>query len=219
MSVRVVIADDQPLVRTGLRTILAADPTIEVVGEAADGLATLTEVRRTSPDVALVDVRMPRMDGLAATREIVASTGTRVLVLTTFGQDDVVFEALAAGAHGFLLKDTPPEQLLASIHGVAAGEGRLDPAVTAVVLEHFRQRRQGARPELLDRLTDREREVLALVALGLSNAEIAAELFLALGTVKTHVASLLAKLGVRDRVHAVILAYEAGLVGPTQSRP
>lgn len=217
MSVRVVIADDQPLVRTGLRTILAADPEIEVVGEAVDGIDTVAAVRRTSPDVALVDIRMPRMDGLAATREIVATTQTRVLVLTTFGQDEVVFEALAAGAHGFLLKDTPPEQLLASIHGVAAGEGRLDPAVTGVVLQHFRQRQQRPRPELLERLTDREREVLTLVARGYSNAEIAAELFLALGTVKTHVASLLAKLDVRDRVQAVIVAYEAGLVaGPAR---
>jgi DNA-binding NarL/FixJ family response regulator len=156
------------------------------------------------------------MDGLAATRDIVTTTDTRVLVLTTFGQDDVVFEALDAGAHGFLLKDTPPEQLLSSVHGVAAGEGRLDPAVTGVVLQHFRRDRPRPRPELLERLTEREREVLSLVAGGFSNAEIAGALFLALGTVKTHVASLLAKLGVRDRVQAVIVAYESGLVGRSE---
>lgn len=219
MTVRVVIADDQPLVRTGLRTILATDPAIEVVGEAVDGIDAVALVRRTSPAVALFDVRMPRMDGLAATREVVATTETRVLVLTTFGQDEVVFEALAAGAHGFLLKDTPPEQLLASIHGVAAGEGRLDPAVTGVVLQHFRRSQPPSRPELLERLTDREREVLALVARGCTNAEIAAELFLALGTVKTHVASLLSKLGIRDRVQAVIVAHEAGLVRPDHPSP
>jgi DNA-binding NarL/FixJ family response regulator len=214
MTIRVVLADDQPLVRTGLRTILALDPDIEVVGEAVDGRDAVAVVRRTKPDLALLDVRMPRLDGLAATREIVAGGGTRVLVLTTFGQDEVVFEALEAGAHGFLLKDTPPEQLLASVRAVAAGEGRLDPAVTGVVLHHFRERRRRPRPELLGGLTDREREVLALVARGRTNAEIAGELFLALGTVKTHVASVLAKLGVRDRVQAVIVAYDAGLAEP-----
>lgn len=214
MTIRVVLADDQPLVRTGLRTILALDPDIEVVGEAVDGRDAVAVVRRTKPDLALLDVRMPRLDGLAATREIVAEGGTRVLVLTTFGQDEVVFEALEAGAHGFLLKDTPPEQLLVSVRAVAAGEGRLDPAVTGVVLHHFRERRRRPRPELLEGLTDREREVLALVARGRTNAEIAGELFLALGTVKTHVASVLAKLGVRDRVQAVIVAYDAGLAEP-----
>jgi DNA-binding NarL/FixJ family response regulator len=212
--VRVVIADDQPLVRAGLRTILAADHEIEVVGEAADGLDAITVVRRTSPDLALVDIRMPRLDGLAATREIVSTTNCRVLVLTTFGQNEVVFDALSAGAHGFLLKDTRPEDLLSAIRSVAAGEGRLDPAVTSIVLQHFRRRGTPPRPDLLKALTEREREVLALVARGMSNAEIGAELYLAIGTVKTHVASVLAKLGVRDRVQAVIAAYDAGLVRP-----
>ena len=212
MTTRVVIADDQSLVRTGLRTILSSAPDIEVVGEAVDGVDALAVVRRTAPDLALVDVRMPRMDGLTATREIVGTSSTRVLVLTTFGQDETVFEALAAGAHGFLLKDTLPEDLLAAVRSVAAGESRLDPAVTGVVLHHFRSHHQRLRPELLAALTDREREVLMLVAQGRSNAEVAAELHLAIGTVKTHVASVLAKLGVRDRVHAVITAYEAGLV-------
>lgn len=218
MKVRVVLADDQPLIRAGLRTILDTDPFVEVAGEAKDGREAVSVVRRTRPDVALVDIRMPRLDGLAATREIVDSTATRVLVLTTFGNDDVVFEALACGAHGFLLKDVPPEDLLSAIHAVARGEGRLDPAVTGVVMQHFRGRAQRPRPELLAALSEREREVLVLVAHGHSNAEVAERLHLALGTVKTHVAAILAKLGVRDRVQAVIAAYDAGLVRPEAGR-
>lgn len=216
MSLRVVVAEDQALVRAGLVTILRTDPGIDVVAEAADGEEAVAAVLSGRPDVALLDVRMPRMDGLAATRRICAETSTRVLVLTTFGEDEVVFEALRSGADGFLLKDTRPEDLITAVHGVAAGENRLDPAVTAAVLSHFRRQGQqvttsyDARP--VEALTVREREVLVLIAHGQSNAEIAAELVVSTGTVKTHVANVLAKLGVRDRVQAVIAAYESGLV-------
>ena len=219
MTLRVVVAEDQALVRAGLVTILRTDPGIEVVGEAADGEEAIAVVRDTRPDVALLDVRMPRLDGLAATRQICAETSTRVLVLTTFGEDDVVFEALRSGADGFLLKDTRPEDLIAAVHAVAAGENRLDPVVTAAVVGHFRRQsgRPGATPHdsrAVEQLTVREREVLVLIAGGRSNAEIAAELVVSPGTVKTHVANVLAKLGVRDRVQAVIAAYESGLVQP-----
>lgn len=213
MTVRVVVAEDQALVRAGLVTILSSDPGIEVVGQAVDGLEAVELVTAHRPDVALIDVRMPRCDGLAATRRIVADgLPTRVVVLTTFGEDDVVFEALHAGAQGFLLKDTRPEELLAAVHAVASGEARLDPAVTAAVIS--RVRRSGpSKAHPVDTLTEREREVLVLLAQGLSNAEVAGALVVSTGTVKTHVASLLAKLGVRDRVQAVIAAFESGLVG------
>ena len=219
MTLRVVVAEDQALVRAGLVTILRTDPDIEVVGEAADGEEAIAVVRDTRPDVALLDVRMPRLDGLAATRQICAETSTRVLVLTTFGEDDVVFEALRSGADGFLLKDTRPEDLIAAVHAVAAGENRLDPVVTSAVVGHFRRQsgRPGAAPHdtrAVEQLTVREREVLVLIAGGRSNAEIATELVVSPGTVKTHVANVLAKLGVRDRVQAVIAAYESGLVQP-----
>ena len=214
MTVRVVVAEDQALVRAGLVTILRTDSGMDVVGEAADGAAATALALAHRPDVALLDVRMPVLDGLAATRRIVQEVpSTRVVVLTTFGQDEVVFEALRSGASGFLLKDTRPEDLLATVHAVAAGEARLDPAVVPSVMAHFRA--QGPpRPasRCLTGLTPREREVLALIARGRSNAEIAADLVVSAGTVKTHVASLLAKVGARDRVQAVIVAYEAGLV-------
>lgn len=213
MTVRVVLADDQALVRAGLLTILATDPGIDVVAAAADGNEAVQLVAAHRPDVALLDVRMPHCDGIQATRRIVAQTpATQVLVLTTFGHDEVVFEALRAGAQGFLLKDTRPEDLLAAVHGVAAGESRLDPAVTAAVVSHVRRHGTRTSAHPIDRLTAREREVLVLIASGLSNAEVAAELVVSTGTVKTHVASLLAKLGARDRVQAVIAAFESGLV-------
>jgi DNA-binding NarL/FixJ family response regulator len=214
MTVRVVVAEDQQLVRAGLVTMLTTDPGIDVVGEAGDGEHAVALVRSTRPDVALLDVRMPVLDGIAATRRVVTDVpGTRVLVLTTFGTDDVVVEALRAGADGFLLKDTRPEDLLAAVHAVAAGQVRVDPAVTAAVVASVRASRPAPDSRRLEALTPRERDVLALLARGLSNAEIAQQLFVAPGTVKTHVAAVLAKLGVRDRVQAVVAAYDTGLVG------
>lgn len=216
MTVRILVAEDQALVRAGFVTMLGTDPGLVVVGEAADGVAAVEMAVRLRPDVVLMDVRMPRQDGLAATRQLrMRAPAAAVLVLTTFGEDEVVFEALRCGASGFLLKDTRPEDLLAAVHAVAAGDGHLDRSVTAAVLDHFRTQREPT-PEdrRLSSLTAREREVLALVARGMSNAEVADELVVSPGTVKTHVASVLAKLGVRDRVQAVVAAYECGLVRP-----
>ena len=217
MSIRVVIADDQGMVRSGLRSLLAGEPDVEVVGEAADGEQALAAVRRFSPDVVLMDIRMPVLDGLSATRAIAAEgLPARVLVLTTFDLDEYVFEALRAGAGGFLLKDASAEDLVAAVRTVASGEGLLSPAVTRRVIEAF----AGApAPDpsvaaALDGLSTREREVLTHLARGATNAEIAAALYLSAATVKTHVANVLGKLGLRDRTQAVIFAYESGLVRP-----
>ncbi len=218
MSVRVLIVDDQALVRTGLRMILDAEAGIEVVDEAADGLDGVRLARRHQPDVVLMDVRMPNMDGIEATRVLLAAPGcrSRVLVLTTFDQDEHIHDALRAGASGFLLKDSPAEDLAAAIHIVAAGEALLSPSVTRRVIEEFirQPERAQASPKGLTDLTVRELEVLTLVARGLSNSEISAELVVSEATVKTHVAHMLGKLGLRDRVQAVVLAYEAGVVHP-----
>ena len=212
-----MIADDQALVRAGFRKILDADPAIEVVAEAADGLEAVEAARRLAPDVVLMDIRMPNLDGLQATRRLLdgGHATTRVLILTTFGLDEYVYEALQAGASGFLLKDAPPEDLLAAVHVLARGDALLDPAITRAVIEQFA--RKPVRMNLagkLEQLTAREREVLELLARGLSNAEIAEKFVLSEGTVKTHVASVLRKLGLRDRIHAVIYAYESGVVEP-----
>jgi DNA-binding NarL/FixJ family response regulator len=216
VTVRVLVADDQALVRAGFRKILEADAEIEVVGEAADGVEAVERALELEPDVVLMDIRMPELDGIAATRQLAerTSNGPRVLVLTTFGLEEYVYEALRAGASGFLLKDVPPEQLISAVHVVARGDALLDPAITRTVIEEFASR-PTLRRELaakVDELTPRDREVFALVARGLPNAEIARALVVSEGTVKTHVAHLLFKLDLRDRVQAVIYAYESGVV-------
>jgi DNA-binding NarL/FixJ family response regulator len=218
MTIRVVIADDQQMVRKGLRMLLDDEEDMEVVGEAGDGAEAVALVRRAKPDVALMDIRMPEVDGLEATRRLLAdgAVATRVLVLTTFGLDEYVYEALCAGASGFLLKDAPAEELVDGVRTVARGEALLAPAVTWSVIEAF-TRLPIPREELarkLDELTAREVEVLELLAEGLSNLEIARELVLSDTTVKTHVGHILMKLDLRDRVQAVVFAYESGLARP-----
>jgi len=218
--VRVLVADDQQLVRTGFGMILATEDDIEVVGQAADGLEAVELARRHAPDVVLMDVRMPNLDGIEATGRLVGPAATspvpcRVLMLTTFDLDDYVYAALRNGASGFLLKDTPPEDLVRAIHVVAAGEALLAPTVTRRLIEELTQApARPVEPPEMASLTEREREVLGLVARGLSNSEIAAELVLGETTVKTHVGRILMKLHLRDRVQAVVLAYESGLVRP-----
>ncbi len=218
--IKVLLVDDQPLLRTGFGLILATEPDIEVVGEAADGEVALVQAQALQPDVVLMDVRMPRMDGIEATRRLTAAgAGPRVLVLTTFDHDEYVVEALRAGASGFLLKDAPADDLVAAVHIVHRGEAIVAPTVTRRLLDRFASSLPSAAapptahgPAATDVLTDREREVLLLVARGLSNAEVAAELVVSETTVKTHVSNVLGKLGLRDRVQAVVLAYETGLV-------
>ncbi|MDQ4134323.1 MAG: response regulator transcription factor [Actinomycetota bacterium] len=217
--IRVVVADDQSLVRAGFRVLLESDDGIEVVGEASDGMEAVEVVRHTLPDVVLMDIRMPELDGLEATRRIVGDDRlreVRVLILTTFEIDEYVFEALRSGASGFLVKDTEPEELLRAVKVVAAGESLLSPSVTRRLIAEFvaRPERPAAPPTSLSFLTDREREVVALVAGGLSNEEIAKELVVSPATARTHVSRAMVKLNARDRAQLVVLAYESGLVSP-----
>jgi DNA-binding NarL/FixJ family response regulator len=213
---RVVIADDQPLMRAGFKAVLEATGEIEVVAEAGDGIAAVAAARRHRPDVVLMDIRMPELDGIEATRRL---PGQRVLILTTFGLDEYIIAALRAGASGFLLKDAPTEQVLDAVRAVAAGDAVLSPAVTRRLLDQVGRRLPAAvsRETSLDALTEREREVLRMLAAGLSNHEIAQALVVSEATVKSHVSSLLGKLGLRDRVQAVIFAYETGLIAPGQT--
>ena len=217
MSIAVVVADDQGMVRSGLRSLLEQASDLEVVGEAADGQEALSAVRRLRPDVALMDIRMPNLDGRAATRTLVGeATTSRILVLTTYDLDEYVFEALRAGASGFMLKDAPAEELVGAVRVLAAGEALLAPAVTRRVIEAFARlpAPSAAHATALAELTSREVDVLRLLARGLSNAEIARELVVSDATVKTHVSHVLIKLGLRDRIQAVIFGYESGLIAP-----
>jgi DNA-binding NarL/FixJ family response regulator len=213
MTIRVLVADDQSMVRAGFRMLLSREQDVDVVAEASNGLEAVHKAARFLPDVVLMDIRMPELDGLQATRQILAADpSARVLVLTTFDLDEYVYEALRAGASGFVLKDDPPEQLLGAIRTVAAGDALLSPSVTKRVIDQFSRLPRHEPPEELAELTEREREVLALIAEGRSNSEIGEALFISETTVKTHVTHVLQKLGLRDRVQAVVLAYQAGLV-------
>ena len=222
MTIRVLVVDDQSMVRAGFRLLLADEPDLEVVAEASNGLEAVAQAARFHPDVILMDIRMPQLDGLEATRRILAADPTaRVLVLTTFNLDEYVYEALRAGASGFVLKDDPPEQLIAAVRTIAGGEALLSSAVTRRVIEHFTHLLRQPPPAAVESLTAREMEVFGLITRGLSNAEIGAELFISDTTVKTHVTRLLQKLDLRDRAQAIVLAYQTGLfdtsgpAGPT----
>jgi DNA-binding NarL/FixJ family response regulator len=212
MSIRVLVADDQSMVRAGFRMLLTGGQDIEVVAEASNGREAVAMAERFNPAVVLMDIRMPEIDGLEATRRILAANqGARILILTTFGLDEYVYEALRAGASGFVLKDDPAEQLISAVRTVAAGNALLSPAITKRVIRQFTRIARPAPPKELGELTEREHEILRLIATGLSNAEIGQELYISETTVKTHVTHVLQKLGLRDRVQAVVLAYQAGL--------
>jgi DNA-binding NarL/FixJ family response regulator len=213
VTIRVLVADDQSMVRAGFRMLLSGEEDIEVVAEASNGIEAVEKAARFAPTVVLMDIRMPELDGLEATRRILAADPeARVLVLTTFDLDEYVYEALRAGASGFVLKDDPPEQLLEAVRTVASGEALLSPAITKRVIREFTRMARPSPPKELDDLSTREREVLRLIALGLSNAQIGQELFISETTVKTHVTHILSKLGLRDRVQVVVLAYQTGIV-------
>lgn len=220
MTIRVLLADDQSMVRAGLRMLLSDEPGIEVVGEAANGREAIAQAARFHPDVVLMDIRMPDVDGLEATRRILAvDESARILIVTTFNLDEYVFEALGAGASGFVLKDDPPEQLIAAVRTVAAGDALLSPTVTRRVIQQFTRLHPQAPPKSVEYLTGRELEVFRLITQGLSNAEIGRELFISDTTVKTHVTRLLQKLDVRDRAQAIVLAYQTGLFTGDDGRP
>ena len=219
MSVRVLVADDQSMVRAGFRMLLSGERDIEVVAEASNGLEAIDKADRFHPTVVLMDIRMPELDGLEATRRILATNnGARILILTTFDLDEYVYEALRAGASGFVLKDDPPEQLLAAIRTVAAGDALLSPTITKRVIKQFVRIPRTRPPKEFDELTAREQEVFRLIAAGFSNTEIAEELYIGENTVKTHVTHILQKLDLRDRVQAVVLAYQTGLFEPEPLR-
>jgi DNA-binding NarL/FixJ family response regulator len=220
MTIRVLVADDQAMVRAGFRMLLSGESDIDVVAEASNGVEAVDKAARLHPTVVLMDIRMPELDGLQATRRILArENGARILILTTFDLDEYVYEALAAGASGFVLKDDPPEQLIAAIRIVAAGDALLSPTITKRVIKQFARIPRPTPPKGFDELTTREQEVFRLIANGLSNTEIAQELYISDTTVKTHITHILQKLNLRDRVQAVVLAYQSGLVSrdPTQS--
>jgi DNA-binding NarL/FixJ family response regulator len=212
VTIRVLVVDDQSMVRAGFRLLLADEPDLEVVAEASNGLEAVAQAARFHPQVILMDIRMPELDGLEATRRILATdSSARVLILTTFDLDDYVYQALRAGASGFVLKDDPPEQLIAAVRTVARGDALLSPAVTRRVIHHFTRQNRQAPPRAVDSLTTREMDVYRLITRGLSNAEIGRELFISDTTVKTHVTRLLQKLDLRDRAQAIVLAYQSGL--------
>jgi DNA-binding NarL/FixJ family response regulator len=220
VTIRVLVADDQAMIRAGFRMLLRNEADIEVVAEAANGLEAVDKAARFSPSVVLMDIRMPELDGLEATRRILAADpAAKILILTTFDLDEYIYEALRAGASGFVLKDDPPEQLIDAIRTVAAGDALLSPTVTRRVIGQFTRIPRPDPPPALAELTDREREVFRLIAKGLSNSEIGQELFISDTTVKTHVTRVFQKLELRDRVHAVVLAYRSGLVEGDEGRP